>query len=516
MKMTRDQQHAQWWKIIYAAYNNPRLHDVHFRNNNNRKGLGFAWSYMFQGISILHLHQSMFTKSINFLASEEQKARWMPLINNLNMLGCYAQTELGHGSNVAGLETTAVFDKATDEFVIHTPSIRATKFWPGSLGRCATHGVVMANLILGKQSYGVQAFLVPIRSRENHMPFAGIEVGDIGAKLGYNTVDNGYLSFNQYRVPRLSLLNRFVNVSREGEFELLGDPRLLYQIMASTRTMIVLGAASVLHRACTIATRYAACRRQFVTEKGSKRERKILDYQTHMAILGPHLANSFVTNLAGRAVEKLMQESFLECEKNNFKLLDICHHFTSGMKACCTDMSYKGTDECRQSAGGAGYHIASGLVTGFTDHAVMPTFEGVNVIMYQQSSRYVLKQVKKAKAGKKLKFNFVYINKIPELLSSKSQAKTIEDVLNLDYLEHVLKVRSAFHLETTYNMLGESKASKQEKTNDLFATDIQRMSHHHIIFIMFSLTRDAMKANTFKDPAVPAILNILLKVYALK
>jgi hypothetical protein len=86
--------------------------------------------------------------------------------------------------------------------------------------------------------------------------------------------------------------------------------------------------------------------------------------------------------LAGRAVEKLMQESFIECEKGNFKLLDICHHFTSGMKACCTDMSYKGSDECRQSAGGFGFHIASGLVTGFTDHAVMPTFEGVNVIMY--------------------------------------------------------------------------------------------------------------------------------------
>ena len=90
----------------------------------------------------------MFTKSINFLASEEQKERWMPLINNLQFLGCYAQTELGHGSNVAGLETTATFDKVSDEFVIHTPSIRAVKFWPGSLGRVATHAVVMANMMI--------------------------------------------------------------------------------------------------------------------------------------------------------------------------------------------------------------------------------------------------------------------------------------------------------------------------------------------------------------------------------
>lgn len=202
----------------------------------------------------------------------------MPLINNLQFLGCYAQTELGHGSNVAGLETTATFDKDKDEFVIHTPTIRAVKFWPGSLGRVATHAVVMAKMIIDGKVYGVQPFMVPIRSRENHLPFPGLEIGDIGTKLGYNTVDNGYLSFNQYRVPRFSLLSRFVRVSREGEFELLGDPRLLYQIMVMTRAMIIFGAASVLLRACTIATRYAVCRRQFVTEKGSKRERKILDY----------------------------------------------------------------------------------------------------------------------------------------------------------------------------------------------------------------------------------------------
>lgn len=97
----------------------------------------------------------MFTKSINFLASEEQRARWIPLINNLNMLGCYAQTELGHGSNVQGLETRAVFDKATDEFVLHTPSIRATKWWPGGMGINATHAVVMAKLILDGKAYGV-------------------------------------------------------------------------------------------------------------------------------------------------------------------------------------------------------------------------------------------------------------------------------------------------------------------------------------------------------------------------
>ena len=69
----------------------------------------------------------MFRVSVENLASEEQKAKWLPQIQNLDILGCYAQTEIGHGSNVAGLETTATLDKATDEFIIHTPTISATK-----------------------------------------------------------------------------------------------------------------------------------------------------------------------------------------------------------------------------------------------------------------------------------------------------------------------------------------------------------------------------------------------------
>jgi len=97
----------------------------------------------------------MFTKSIGFLGDEEQAAKYLPLANSLRMIGCYAQTEIGHGSNVASLETTATLDKTTDEFVIHTPTIRATKFWPGSLGIMCTHAIVFARCIANEIDYGV-------------------------------------------------------------------------------------------------------------------------------------------------------------------------------------------------------------------------------------------------------------------------------------------------------------------------------------------------------------------------
>ena len=162
--------------------------------------------------------------------------------------------------------------------MINTPTIKAAKFWPGSLGRHATHAVVFARLIVGKKDFGPLPFMVPIRSRVNHKPFDGIKVGDIGTKMGYNTVDNGYLEFDHYRIPRGALLQRFVSLTNKGEFELLGDPRAIYQIMVMSRMTINFGAAFALLRSCTMATRYAVCRRQFANYKDSKAERRLIDY----------------------------------------------------------------------------------------------------------------------------------------------------------------------------------------------------------------------------------------------
>lgn len=96
------------------------------------------------------------------------------MADKLQIVGCYVQTEMAHGSNVAGLETTATLDMTTDEWVINTPTPRATKVWAGCLGRHATHAIVFARCIVDGNDYGVQPFFTPIRSMEDHVPFMGI------------------------------------------------------------------------------------------------------------------------------------------------------------------------------------------------------------------------------------------------------------------------------------------------------------------------------------------------------
>ena len=95
------------------------------------------------------------------------------------------------------------------------------------------------------------------------MPLRGIEAGDLGSKLGYNSENNGWMSFDQVRIPRTNLLSRYGEVSKLGKFEMKGDPRILYNIMVQTRMEILEGCRVFLHKGLLIAGRYAVCRRQF-------------------------------------------------------------------------------------------------------------------------------------------------------------------------------------------------------------------------------------------------------------
>lgn len=108
--------------------------------------------------------------------------------------------------SIQGIETTATYDKEKDEFVINTPTISATKFWPGDMGKLSCYAAVYAKLMINGKSHGVQVFLVPTRNPTTWEPLPGLEMGDIGPKFGYNSKDNGYMILRNVRIPRTNLL----------------------------------------------------------------------------------------------------------------------------------------------------------------------------------------------------------------------------------------------------------------------------------------------------------------------
>ena len=97
--------------------------------------------------------------------TDEFFARYVAEVREHGVIGCYMQTELGHGSNVSALETTATYVPETQEFEIHSPTLTSTKWWIGAAGKLATHGVVQAKLILpdGRDA-GPNLFYVQLRS----------------------------------------------------------------------------------------------------------------------------------------------------------------------------------------------------------------------------------------------------------------------------------------------------------------------------------------------------------------
>jgi acyl-CoA oxidase len=163
-------------------------------------------------------HFLLYYNSLLILGSEVHK-EYIERCISLEDLGCFGLTELGHGSNVKSLKTTAHYDEKTKEFVLHSPNYDAYKWWIGGAGRTANMAIIFAQLYTKNNCHGVHAFLVPIRDKGDHSPYTGVIIGDTGPKAGHEGVDNGFIGFINYRIPRDSLLNKISQVLEDGTFQ---------------------------------------------------------------------------------------------------------------------------------------------------------------------------------------------------------------------------------------------------------------------------------------------------------
>ncbi|RHY80794.1 hypothetical protein DYB26_004462 [Aphanomyces astaci] len=241
------------------------------------------------------LHHAMFTKNIASIFTPEQQAAWGTSIDSFQWLGCYAQTELGHGSNLRSLETTATFVPELDMFELHSPTLTSIKYWPGALASTANIAVVYARLLIRGKDFGVHSFLVQLREFATHKPLPGITVGHIGNKLAFNTVDNGYLKMNHVRIPRLNMAMKFATVALDGTFSRVDGAKreMLYFTMLQMRFHMMHGSAKALSKAVTIAVRYSAIRLQGLDVSAPRREVHVLDYQSQQHRVLPRIAESF-------------------------------------------------------------------------------------------------------------------------------------------------------------------------------------------------------------------------------
>lgn len=276
----------------------------------------------------IDVHLSMFIPLLSLLCTPDQTKQWIDDAMQFRLIGAYAQTELGHGSNVRGIETTATFDILRDEIILHSPSLTSTKFWPGGLAYTATHAVVFANLIVLEQNLGPHPFMVQIRSLEDMRPLPGVTLGDIGPKIGYNSMDNGYAVFDHVRIPRSNMLMGVGRLSGSGDYHReKGAEKLLYAVMLDVRARIIANSAYVLARALTICIRYSIVRTQGFDAKG--RERRVFDYPTQRMVIVPILAYNYALHFTGLAI-RAAYETYRNSDPSTLPDL---HASTAGLKA---------------------------------------------------------------------------------------------------------------------------------------------------------------------------------------
>lgn len=151
-------------------------------------------------------------KTIQNLGTDKH-SKFLQRIENGSDLSCFALTELAHGSNVRGILTTATYDHSSREIILNSPCKEAMKFWIGGAAKTSNTSVVWAQLIVNGEHQGPHAFVVPLRDRKSHMVMPGITIGDCGKKEGQDGIDNGFILFDNVRIPKENFLNRLSDIN---------------------------------------------------------------------------------------------------------------------------------------------------------------------------------------------------------------------------------------------------------------------------------------------------------------
>ncbi|CAG9322124.1 unnamed protein product [Blepharisma stoltei] len=381
--------------------------------------------------------------------------------------GSLSVTEMGHGSNVSMLETTATFDHTTREFIINSPTATSAKWWVGGVAKSSNMTALFARLIVEGIDRGIHVFAIPIRDYNTHEPLPGVVIGDCGKKNSLNGIDNGFLIFKNYRVPYDCLLDKHSSISLDNKFKSHiknNDKRLAMMLGGILRGRIgtISLAEYTMKNGLTIALRYGAVRKQF----GSKtQESAILDYQTHQYRLISNMPKLFAIRASANQMlsdfKSVRQKSRVdpECEE-----VQEYHALLSTLKGLSTQFSALTLKECREACGGHGYSAHSALGRLLNNQDINSTWEGDNTVLAQQTGKYLLKQIQRMYKGQKVTSpTLQYLNPdFDHIKNYKANFSNKEELLNEKLLFEILEYRVNYLIHKCINKLQTNAAKYAE------------------------------------------------------
>lgn len=469
----------------------------------------------------LGVHLGLFLGCIRGNGTADQMQYWLlkkEAAYVKNLYGCFGMTELAHGSNVAGLETTATFNEEDDEFIINTPHLGATKWWIGGAAHSATHCCVYARLIVKGKDYGVKTFVVPLRDADHNL-MPGITIGDIGAKMGRDGIDNGWIQFSNVKIPRFFMLQKYCKVSSDGEVTEPPLNQLSYSALLLGRVIMVKDAFRWSARMVTIALRYAVGRTQFkaALAKESDPESQLLNYPLHQRRLIPLLALTYAFSNGANVLQETSTATMdelddavssedkqaLDASVEKMKSLFIA---SGSLKSTCTWLTLNTIDQCRQACGGHGYSAYSGFGKAFNDFAVQCTWEGDNNILGMSVGKQLIKKFAAVKKGEKATGILDFLGGYEKLAGTNPvlEAKDLKEPKKILFAIEVALVRACIRADQILE-------SKNGDT-DFIGAELVTLSKLLAHFFLLKAFLDKIEA-TKDQPNLVAVLDLLAQLY---
>ncbi|GMA39963.1 acyl-CoA dehydrogenase family protein [Mobilicoccus caccae] len=335
----------------------------------------------------------LFGGAVAALGTAAHHERYLEAIASADLLGCFAMTETGHGSDVQSLRTTITHDPDGDALVVHTPDESARKDYIGNAARHGRMAAVFGQLLTADgTNHGVHCVLVPVRD-ESGAAMPGVTIGDCGSKAGLPGVDNGRFTFDQVRVPRENLLDRYGSIDADGTYSspIDSDGKRFFTMLGTlVRGRITVGAAagSATRNALTLATIYGLRRRQFAGPDGQ--DVVLLDYLVHQRKLLPAIARSYALMYAQNDLTRTMHEVMRAGDAAEEGARRRLETRAAALKVASTSHASTTIQMCREACGGAGYLSFNRLGKLRADTDVFTTFEGDNTVLLQLVGKSLL------------------------------------------------------------------------------------------------------------------------------